>query len=250
MTPTTDADFPFLHAEWPAPAGVRAGTTLRGHLDAGGAYAGLNLAAHVGDDPDRVARNRARLVTALGLPTEPAWIEQVHGTRVVNLDLPWSGSADGSCSTRPGVVAAVLTADCLPVLLCNRRGDWVAALHAGWRGLADGVLEAGVAAYAGSPADLLAWMGPAIGPAAFEIDAPVRDAFVQHHPEAASAFSATRPGHWLGDLYQLARQRLARTGVTEVYGGGRCSFSEADLFYSFRRDVATGRMASLVWREA
>jgi YfiH family protein len=245
----------WLPADWPAPPGVKGGTTLRGWQGgvSEGPWARLNLAAHVGDREDAVARNRARLAAALTLPASPAWLQQVHGARVIPLDgsAAHAAPADGAFTTSTRQVAAVLTADCLPVLLASRDGRWVAALHAGWRGLAAGVLEAGVGAWPGDPADLLAWLGPAIGPAHFEVDAPVRDAFCRGEPAAEAAFVAGRPGHWHCDLYLLARQRLARAGVTRVSGGGRCTFEESAAFYSYRRDGGrSGRMATLVWLRA
>ena len=207
----------------------------------------LNLGDHVGDDAAHVAENRARL--RVQLPAEPAWLKQIHGATVVD-----AGSdvltADASVTRQAGCVCAVLTADCLPVLFCDRAGRVVAAAHAGWRGLAQGVLEATVAAMQVPPGEVLAWMGAAIGPRAFEVGDDVRLAFVTQHPEAAAAFvpdPSGVPGKWLADIYQLARIRLNRVGVQEIYGGGRCTFNEADRFYSYRRDGVTGRMASLIW---
>lgn len=242
----------WLPADWPAPRGVCGGTTLRAWSGgvSEGPFARFNLAAHVGDCERAVARNRSRLVAALALPAVPNWLGQVHGTRVVSLDEPGAPvqPADGACTARVGRVAVVLTADCLPVLLASEDGGWVAALHAGWRGLSAGVLESGVRAWPGPPGALLAWLGPAIGPAHFEVDVPVREAFCRSRPEAEMAFAATRPGHWCCDLYLLARQRLCAAGVTRVHGGGRCTFGESGDFHSYRRDGArSGRMATLVW---
>ena len=207
----------------------------------------FNLGDHVGDDAAQVAENRARL--RVQLPAEPAWLKQIHGATVVD-----AGSdvltADASVTRQAGCVCAVLTADCLPVLFCDRAGRVVAAAHAGWRGLAQGVLEATVAAMQVPPGEVLAWMGAAIGPHAFEVGDDVRLAFVTQHPEAAAAFvpdPSGVPGKWLADIYQLARIRLNRVGVHAIYGGGRCTFNEADRFYSYRRDGVTGRMASLIW---
>jgi YfiH family protein len=209
----------------------------------------FNLAAHVGDDPAAVTANRRRLVEALALPGEPGWLQQVHGTGVAALDAEIGDGpeADAGFSAMPGRVCAVLTADCLPVLFCDRVGTRVAAAHAGWRGLAAGVLEATVTALAVPAGELLAWLGPAIGPRAFEVSDEVRDSFLCIDPGAAVAFDAIRSGHWHADLYRLARRRLARVGVKAVYGGGHCTVNEAGHFYSFRRDGATGRMASLIW---
>lgn len=235
--------------DWPAPANVRALTTLRTGGVSRGPYAGFNLAGHVGDEPGAVAENRARLHRAAGLPDEPRWLVQVHGTAVVDAATAHAGTeADAAFAVTPGVVCAVLTADCLPVLLCDRAGTRVAAVHAGWRGLADGVIEASVGALGGE--GLLAWLGPAIGPAAFEVGDEVRARFLDHDPGAADAFRGTERGRWLADLYQLARRRLASAGVTAIHGGGRCTYREAGAFYSYRRDGTTGRMATMVWLTA
>lgn len=213
-----------------------------------GRYAGLNLGTHVGDDPQRVATNRAWLRQQL--PAEPYWLDQVHGTQAVQADqLPPATplAADAAYTGKAGVVCVVMSADCLPVLFCDREGSRVAAAHAGWRGLATGVLEATVAAL-GSPG-LMAWLGPAIGPQAFEVDQIVRQAFVERLGDCHEAFLQTDQSHWLADLYGLARLCLARAGVTEVYGGGECTFSDPERFFSYRRDGQTGRMATLIWRE-
>jgi YfiH family protein len=233
---------------WPAPAGVRAYTTTRAGGVSAGAYAALNLAAHVGDDPAAVEENRRRLRTHL--PAEPLWLTQVHGNAVARAEDAAEGvEADAAFTRRAGRVCAVLTADCLPVLLCNDVGTVVAAAHAGWRGLAGGVIEAAVRATNEPPARLLAWLGPAIGPQAFEVGAEVRAAFLAHSPGAAAAFAAKENGKWLADLYRLATQRLNALGVERVFGGGFCTFNETERFYSYRREKATGRMASLIWLE-
>lgn len=234
--------------DWPAPASVRALVTTRTGGVSAGAYASLNLATHVGDDPAAVAENRRRL--RAHLPAEPLWLSQVHGTTVSRAEDAVEGvEADAAFTRRAGRVCAVLTADCLPVLLCNDVGTVVAAAHAGWRGLAGGVVEAAVRAMNEPPPRLLAWLGPAIGPQAFEVGAEVRAAFLAHSPDAAAAFAAKENGKWLADLYRLAEQRLNALGVSRVYGGGRCTFLEADSFYSYRREKTTGRMASLIWLE-
>jgi YfiH family protein len=215
----------------------------------------FNLGGHVGDAPADVAANRKQLRKILSLPAEPYWLNQIHGTYVVDLDGEPGGlpEADASITTTPNTVCAVLTADCLPVLFCDQAGSQVAAAHAGWRGLAAGVLEAIVASFTAPPEQIIAWMGPAIGPQAFEVGDEVRQAFCEFDPVAAEAFvaipSETNEKKWLADVYQLARRRLAVVGVTAVYGGGRCTFTEADDFFSFRRDGKAGRMASLVWVE-
>ena len=195
--------------------------------------------------PQAVAENRRRLHQALDLPAEPCWLQQVHGAEVV---VATAGArADGSFSATAGVVCAVLTADCLPVLLCDGEGRWVAALHAGWRGLAAGVLERGVAAWPGDPAALLAWLGPAIGPAHFEVGPEVRQALLAGDEGAAAAFRPGRGDRWLADLPALARRRLRRAGVAAVYGGSYCTHDEAERFFSHRRDGVCGRNASLIW---
>lgn len=239
----------WITPDWPAPAGVRALSTLRGGGVSREGYAGLNLAHHVGDDPEAVRENRDRLLRAAGIPVEPCWLEQVHGTGVIDAD-DWQPGvqADAAFARYPDVVCAVLTADCLPVLLSARDGSAVAAIHAGWRGLAAGVIEA--TANAIGAGELIAWLGPAIGPQAFEVGEEVRAAFVAADAGAAAAFRPSPAGRWLADLYQLARRRLQTVGIAEVYGGGACTYSDANRFYSYRRDGQTGRMASLIWREA
>jgi YfiH family protein len=212
----------------------------------------FNLGDHVGDDPQHVAANRARL--RQNLPAEPLWLKQVHGARVVDAAVTSDLEADAAFTRNPATICAVLTADCLPVLFCDRAGSVVAAAHAGWRGLASGVLEAAVAAMGVAPEDVLAWMGPAIGPRAFEVGDEVRQVFVRQHAEAASAFtpqpsSAESKQKWLADIYQLARLRLNHAGVTSIYGGGRCTYGEPGEFFSYRRDGVTGRMAALIWLE-
>ena len=237
-----------IAADWPAPANVQALATTRVGGVSAPPFDTLNLAAHVGDDPAAVAENRSRLVRAAGLPAEPRWLSQVHGCRVVDADAAAAGcEADAASTDRPGVVCAVLTADCLPVLFCDAAGTRVAAAHAGWRGLAGGVLEAAVAGFGGG--EVLAWLGPAIGPDAFEVGPEVRAAFVDRDRAAEAAFRPGREGRYWADLYTLARQRLAAAGVTTVSGGGLCTYHDAERFYSYRRDGQTGRMASLVWLE-
>jgi YfiH family protein len=215
-------------------------------------YDSFNVATHVGDAEAAVQANRARLRQRLRLPAEPLWLNQVHGNAVVETDAAAAAAcpaADASFSRGAGGVCAVMTADCLPVLLCDRQGSVVAAAHAGWRGLAGGVLEATVASLGVEPRQLLAWLGPAIGPAAFEVGAEVRAAFADVHAAAAAAFVARPDGRWLADIYHLARIRLAAAGIESVYGGGFCTFTDAARFYSFRRDKITGRMVSLIWLE-
>lgn len=237
-----------LLADWPAPPGVRAGTTLRGPAGVSlPPFDRFNLGARCGDDPEAVAENRRRLVRELGLPQPPRWLRQVHGVTVAVEPGEDEPEADAAVSRTPGAVLAILSADCLPVLLCADDGGEIAAAHAGWRGLAAGVLERTVAALHTPPGHLLAWLGPAAGPAAYEIGAEVRRAFVDRDPAAAGAFAPTRPEHWLCDLYALARRRLHRAGVERVFGGGVCTISEPERFFSHRRDGRCGRMASLMF---
>lgn len=243
----------FLLPDWPAPTHVRAIATSRAlNTEFGastGVFAGLNLGDHVGDQPAAVAANRQALQQALGLVQAPLWLSQVHGTRVLDADTePHSDNiADASVTRQQGLASVVMTADCLPVLFCDQQGTQVAAAHAGWRGLCDGVLEATIACF-DQPRDVLCWLGPAIGPSAFEVGTEVRAAFIEKDPQAAAAFvPSTREGKWLADIFLLARQRLLAAGVTEIYGGGVCTVSDPKRFYSYRRDGQTGRLASLVW---
>ncbi|WP_428609837.1 peptidoglycan editing factor PgeF [Sedimenticola sp.] len=240
----------FLVPEWPAPAAIHAVISTRIGGVSTTPYDSLNLGDHVGDDPAAVAENRRRLTRAARLPADPVWLNQVHGTRVLDGEGPVQNrEADAAITSRPGQVCAVMTADCLPVLLCNRAGNRVAVAHAGWRGLADGVIESTLAKFS-DPADrLLAWLGPAIGPDAFEVGPEVRERFIQADPEADRAFRPGRPGHWLADIYQLARRRLQQAGVGFIGGGDYCTVTDSKRFYSYRRDGATGRMASLIWIE-
>ncbi|MBS0347019.1 MAG: peptidoglycan editing factor PgeF [Proteobacteria bacterium] len=237
----------WIHPDWPAPANVRALSTTRRGGSSPAPYDALNLGGHVGDDPALVAANRA--VLRAELPDEPCWLNQVHGVAVVDV-AEYGGvpDADAAVSRVPGKVCAAMTADCLPVLLCDGAGTVVAAAHAGWRGLVDGVIEATVEKMAVPPSEVLAWLGPAIGPQAFEVGDEVRAAFMAADAAADTAFRpGAQPGKWFADIYLLARQRLARLGVTAVYGGDACTVTEKDRFFSYRRDGRTGRMASLIW---
>ncbi|WP_300001978.1 purine nucleoside phosphorylase YfiH [uncultured Cedecea sp.] len=234
--------------QWPFPEGVAAcSSTRRGGVSLP-PYDSLNLGAHCGDNPEHVAENRRLFYAAGALPVQPTWLEQVHGTAVLKLeDEPYlSKRADASYSVTRGKVCAVMTADCLPVLFCNTAGTEVAAAHAGWRGLCAGVLEETVACFQDSPANIIAWFGPAIGPAAFEVGPEVREAFIAQDKKAVSAFRASGEKYY-ADIYQLARQRLENIGVTQVYGGERCTWTESDDFFSYRREGVTGRMASFIW---
>ncbi len=248
---------PVIVPNWPAPAAVQALVTTRSGGVSQAPYASLNLAAHVGDDPHAVAANRRRLRAGFGLPAEPLWLNQVHGCEVARCDTAGPDArADAAFADGPERVCAVLTADCLPVLLCNRAGTAVAAAHAGWRGLAGGVLEATLGLFEDRPASLMAWLGPAIGREAFEVGDEVRQAFVERRPADAAAFRPPRPGHalprsgrWLADLHRLAYNRLSDRGVGFIGGGDLCTYADAERFYSYRRDRDTGRMASLIWIE-
>ncbi|MEE9421971.1 MAG: peptidoglycan editing factor PgeF [Gammaproteobacteria bacterium] len=238
----------YLRPDWPVPGHVHAFTTIRIGGLSHTPFSSFNLADHVGDSPDCVIKNRQLLDKQLQLPSQPRWLQQVHGTAVVEADTSVTPvSADASFTGKSGVVCAVLTADCLPVLFCDQAGSCVAAAHAGWRGLASGVLEATITAMPVVPAKLSAWMGPAIGPNMFEVGDEVRQEFVAHDKQAQSCFTATVKGKWLADIYALARLRLMAAGVTEIYGGGFCTFEDVQRFYSYRRDGMTGRMASLIW---
>ena len=249
MTIKSAASLPIICADWPAPTNVRTAVTTRSGGYSVAAYAELNLAMHVEDNPASVVQNRRALLTELKLPAEPVWLEQVHGVAVVDAAQTKNFCADAAFTTEKNIVCTVLTADCLPVLMCNRAGNKVAAAHAGWRGLHAGVIEAAIAALNEPAENILLWLGPAIGPNAFEVGDEVRTAFISDLPAAIAAFRVSKPGHWFADIYQLARLRLARIGVHQIYGGSLCTYSDAQRFYSYRRDGKTGRMASLIWME-
>ncbi len=240
----------FIYPDWPAPSNVRAAVTTRAGGVSVGSYSTLNLGAHVGDDPDVVAENRRRVREALQMRTEPTWLNQVHGTHVIEARAGVAPpTADASVARSPGAVCVVLTADCLPVLFCDEQGTRVAAAHAGWRGLVGGVLAATVTALESPPRSLLAWLGPAIEQSAFEVGDEVREQFVLRHSENAGAFSPNARGRWQADLYALARLELAHLGVTRVYGGDFACFADAEHFFSYRRESRTGRMGTFVWLE-
>jgi YfiH family protein len=237
----------FIFANWDAPEHIVAlCTTRQGGLSANG-FASLNLASHVHDVPELVDANRQRLIRALNLPAQPEWLNQTHSTRVIDLDHETMRDGDAACTSMSGKIAAVLTADCLPVLFCNTAGDEVAAAHAGWRGLANGVLEQTVRTMRSSPGNIMAWLGPAIGPTRFEVGAEVRQAFLDHDIEAESCFSLNRPGHYLADLYRLARLRLNKAGIDLIWGGEYCTYLQNRQFFSYRREKVTGRQASLIY---
>jgi len=235
----------WIGPDWPAPARVKAFVTTRNGGVSTGPYANLNLGTRVGDDIAAVSENRTRVRAYV--PGEPRWLHQIHGTRVAHAEeVAGEVAADAAYTRASNVVCAIQIADCLPVLFCDRDGACAAAAHAGWRGLSAGVLEKTMAALGVPPSRLMAWLGPAIGPRGFEVGADVLDAFAQSDP-AHSAFTAVRPGKWMADLFTLARQRLTAAGLSAVFGGGLCTFSQPARFFSHRRDRITGRQAAFIW---
>ena len=235
-----------LIPDWPAPENVKSLQTTRTGGVSNAPYDSLNLGSHVGDAPLAVARNRMLLEPLL--PSEPVWLQQVHGTTVADAAQAdcWP-AADACISSQAGAVCVAMTADCLPVLLCDERGSVVAAAHAGWRGLCDGVIEQTVRAMHVPSDTLMAWLGPAIGAQAFEVGEEVRAAFIARQPQAAAAFISGTPDKWLADIYQLARLRLNALGIIRIYGGGLCTYTDSARFFSYRRDGVTGRMGSFIW---
>jgi YfiH family protein len=244
----------FIKPDWPAPACIVALSTTRENGFSKEAYAGLNLAQHVGDDSQSVNRNRDALADSLPIGSTLAWLEQVHGSRVIEVNQTQEAlTADASWTSAGGVGCAVMTADCLPALFCTKDGNKIAAAHAGWRGLNLGILEATAQALSVPPSDLMVWLGPAIGPLAFEVGGEVREQFLCASTTSAQAdisrcfrANALKPGFYWADLYALARVRLEAVGITDIYGGGLCTFSDASRFYSYRRDGQTGRMATVI----
>lgn len=241
--------------DWPAPASVRACiTTRRGGVSAT-PYDSNNVGSHVGDNPEHVAQNRAQLCEQLGLKKSPQWLEQIHGIKVVDACADQLvRTADGSYSNQPGQACLVMTADCLPILLCDKQGREVAALHCGWRSLAKGICGEALKKFTAQPTELIAYLGPAISQSNFEVGVDVLEAFFeaarapQHAEQIAAAFiSGQRPLHFYADIYALARAELNALGISDIYGGGLCTFAQAEDFYSYRRDGVTGRMASLIW---
>ena len=241
-------DSSYVCPTWPAPSSVRAYVSTRIGGVSSVPFDGLNLGLHVQDDSEAVMRNRQLFASYIDMPDSATWLNQVHGTDVVSLPCEsFPDSADAAFSSSVNQVCAVLTADCLPVFFCNQSGTQVAVAHAGWRGLCAGVLESTLAQF--DEKDVaMAWLGPAIGPNAFEVGGEVREAFISVLPDAEIAFKpAEEAGKWLGDLYLLAKQRLVAAGVTQIYGGDYCTFTDEEHFYSYRRDGKTGRMASVIW---
>ena len=242
-----------LVPDWPAPEHVKAVITLRTGLGVGGisqgAYADFNLATHVGDEPQQVLSNRQLLTTQLNLPSEPVWLEQVHSQEVVRAEDAQGRlvKADAAYTSQNQLPCVVMTADCLPLLVTDIQGRCVAAIHAGWRGLAEGIIKTTLDKLPVENKELLVWLGPAIGPQAYEVGDDVRQAFMQRDSNASKAFAQVDEAHWLMDIYQLARQQLKQLGVQQIFGGEYCTYSDETRFYSFRRDQVTGRMASIIW---
>lgn len=235
--------------DWPAPERVKAFVTCRQGGNSLAGYAGFNVAKHVGDDDALVDTNRRQLIQQAALPGKPVWLDQVHGIHAIQLEDDCNAvipRADASIARHENRVCAVMTADCLPVLLCKTDGSAVAAIHAGWRGLLSGVIENTVSQL-GEATDILAWLGPAIGPGRFEVGAEVKQAFVEKNSVMQQAFQTVDSTHYLADLYALARMTLLHCGVKRMYGGEHCTYNQPNQFYSYRRDAVTGRMASLIW---
>lgn len=238
----------FIQPDWPAPSNIKAYSTLRHSGISQPPYDLLNLGIHVGDEIANVAKNRLLLKQLLQLPSEPIWIQQQHSNiAVLATDENRNKTADASFTKESNTICVVLTADCLPILLCNREGTMVSAIHAGWRGLSNGIILQTLSAINMPDADILAWLGPAISPICFEVGEEVRNLFIDIDPETKNAFTPTKRGRWLGDLYAIARLQLKKQGITSIYGGEHCTYSDTKRFFSYRRDGITGRMASLIW---
>jgi YfiH family protein len=236
-----------IHADWSAPEHIRAFTTTRKGGVSEGVYGSFNLALHVDDQASAVTRNRQLLRDTFELPAEPVWLQQTHSNRVIDTNHFDATEADASWASKNGAVCAVLTADCLPVFFTNKEGSKVAVAHAGWRGLLNGVISKTFSAMQTNPDDCLVWLGPSIGPDAFEVGQEVLQSFIDKDKAVLQAFRQKDEEHWLCDMYQLARIELGRLGVNQVSGGGLCTYTDKENFYSFRRDGNTGRMASLIW---
>ncbi len=248
MAETSNAPLDVLRPDWPAPANVQALVTTRSGGHSVPPFDQLNLATHVEDRESDVQQNRSLLSKALALPSAPVWLQQVHGIQVVRAELAGEDHiADAATTSEKDVICTIMTADCLPVLFCDRAGTQVAAAHAGWRGLVNGVLEATRNTFACDGVDIMAWLGPAIGPDAFEVGKEVREAYLDTDSALATAFAPGKPEKWYLDIYQAARIRLAAIGVSNISGGGCCTYTDQSRFYSYRRDGRTGRMASLIW---
>ena len=239
----------WITPDWPAPENVACITTSRRGGFSQGRYSSLNLAAHVGDNVEHVKKNRDLLIDRLQLPGEPVWLNQQHGREIAKLTTSTGGGiqADAAYTMEAGIVCTVLTADCLPVLFCDLHGGFVAVAHAGWRGLLNGVLESTLLALSADASRLLCWLGPAIGPHAFEVGEKVRRQFIDRDQRHRQAFRSVRAGKYTADIYQLARNILTAHGVTAIFGGEYCTYSESERFFSYRRDRNTGRMATMIW---
>ena len=241
----------WITAEWPAPDNIRAGsTTRRGGISAG-PYHSFNLASHVGDNRNNVAENRRRLRSDLQLPAEPFWLQQIHSNRIIMCEKePAYRQADGSYTNLAGRVCVVLTADCLPVLLCDRLGTEIAAVHVGWRGFSRNIIKNTLACFTNPPENLMAWLGPCISPTHYEIDRHVRDACLRIAPESVNSFVCSRPEHWFADLKRLVQQQLAIMGTTQIYQCCYCTYNDEPLFYSYRREPVCGRIATMIWMDS
>jgi YfiH family protein len=240
----------WLPASWPAPANVRAGTTTRNGGVSPAPFTSFNLADHVGDDPGHVAQNRMLLCRELGLRSSPVWLQQRHGNRVIEINRThMNRDGDGAYTRQHQMVCAVLTADCLPLLLCNRQGTQIAAIHVGWRGFSNNIIANSLSAFSSSAADLLAWIGPCISAQHYEVGREVYRACAQVTGAPSTGFTQTCKNHWLADLASLVKNQLQSSGVINIFGGDHCTYVETDLFYSYRRDGKTGRTASLIWME-
>lgn len=237
-----------IKANWPAPEHIHALSTTREGGYSEGAYHSLNLATHTGDLLENVQTNRALLRESLDLPSEPLWLNEVHGNKILCADMPHSTlEADGSFAKTPNKVCVITTADCLPVLLTNAEGTMISALHCGWRGLHSLIIQSGIDILSKHKSEIMAWLGPAISAKKYEINDEIYNNFVTQDNSYELAFQQNRPGHWYMDLYQIARIQLKKAGVTKIYGGEYCTYSEPDKFYSYRRESITGRMATLIW---
>lgn len=241
----------YIIPNWVAPKNLSAFATTRPGGFSLPPFGSFNLANHVDDTEEAVLKNRALLRETLELPSEPVWLSQQHTNIVIDAENPETLNADGAYTNQKNIVCAVMTADCLPVLLCDKTGHEIAALHAGWRGLLSGIIDNGVLRFQSERKDIIAWLGPAISPIYFEVGEEVREAFVNQHAELSEAFAKQKePQKWLMDIYQIARKQLQRLGVTAIYGGDYCTFKQSDLFYSYRRNQVTGRIATLIWRQS
>lgn len=241
----------WIPANWPAPENIHAGTTIRKGGISNKPYDSLNLAQHVGDDPDSVFHNRQKVVTDLGLPNEPVWLEQVHGNRIIDIARTKdTANADGAYTNRSNHVCVVMTADCLPLLITDKNGREIAAIHVGWRGYASNIVGSALGMFKNKPENLLAWTGPCIHAEHYEVDNTVRDACLNITPLAIQAFKPSRKGHWYANLELLVRNQLGESGLLDVFGGDYCTYRDVDIFYSYRRDGSTGRIATMIWMDS